>query len=104
MYADTEVMLKRLYAWWTQKSVRDLLLETLAQSRLYEEWEGAAFQLDQVLGYDLWSDSRIPCASYSPLTVRAGARTRRASTTITVSSTNDCKASYSPAMKTIYLG
>ena len=47
-------MLKRLYAWWTKKSDRDVLLETIAEARLFEEWEGAAYQLDEVLGYDLW--------------------------------------------------
>jgi hypothetical protein len=45
---------QRLFAWWTQKSIKDQLLESLGQARLFEEWEGAAFQLDEVLGYDLW--------------------------------------------------
>ncbi|TKA68918.1 hypothetical protein B0A49_05894 [Cryomyces minteri] len=44
----------RAYAWWTQKSTRDLLLETLAEARYFEEWEAAAFHLDEVLGNDLW--------------------------------------------------
>jgi hypothetical protein len=45
---------QRLFAWWTQKSIKDQLLESLDQSKLFEEWEAAAFQLDEVLGYDLW--------------------------------------------------
>ncbi|KAJ4296788.1 triacylglycerol lipase [Kalmusia sp. IMI 367209] len=49
----TEVS-KKLFSWWTQKKPRDVLLETLAASNLYEEYEAAAFQLDEVLGYDLW--------------------------------------------------
>ncbi|KAK7554925.1 hypothetical protein IWX50DRAFT_630568 [Phyllosticta citricarpa] len=44
----------RLYSWWVQKSPRDALLETLADARLFEEWEASAYQLDEVLGYDLW--------------------------------------------------
>ncbi|KAF2197859.1 hypothetical protein GQ43DRAFT_380027 [Delitschia confertaspora ATCC 74209] len=47
-------MLQRLYAWWTKKSERDVLLETISEARLFEEWEAAAFQLDEVSGYDLW--------------------------------------------------
>ncbi|KAF2279492.1 putative patatin-like serine hydrolase [Westerdykella ornata] len=46
--------MQRLYAWWTQKSPRDVLIETLAEARLFEEWEASAFQLDEELGFDLW--------------------------------------------------
>ena len=34
-------MLQRLFAWWTQKSPRDLLLETIADARRFEEWNAA---------------------------------------------------------------
>ncbi|KAF1810341.1 hypothetical protein P152DRAFT_439849 [Eremomyces bilateralis CBS 781.70] len=44
----------RLYAWWFEKAPQDALLENLGEARLFEEWEAAAFQLDEVLGYDLW--------------------------------------------------
>ncbi|KAH7114447.1 acyl transferase/acyl hydrolase/lysophospholipase [Dendryphion nanum] len=47
-------MLKRIWTWWTKKSNRDVLLETIAEANIFEEWEGAAFQLDEELGYDLW--------------------------------------------------
>ena len=47
-------MLKKLYAWWTQKSQRDLLLEAISNARLFEEWEAAAYKLDEVLDYDMW--------------------------------------------------
>ena len=53
-------MLKRLYAWWTKKSTRDVLLETLASANAYDEWETTATELDSVLGYDLWYDVRSP--------------------------------------------
>ncbi|KAF2089121.1 hypothetical protein K490DRAFT_72739 [Saccharata proteae CBS 121410] len=53
---------KRLYGWWTQKSPRDQLLETVADARLFEEWEASAFQLDEVLGYDLWRQN--PTSKY----------------------------------------
>ncbi|KAF2094732.1 hypothetical protein NA57DRAFT_79901 [Rhizodiscina lignyota] len=44
----------RLYNWWTQRLPKDLLLEALGEARIFEEWEAAAFQLDEVLGFDLW--------------------------------------------------
>lgn len=48
------ILSQRLYAWWTRPSHKDLLLQNLAESRSFEEWEAAAFQLDEVLGNDLW--------------------------------------------------
>jgi TAG lipase/lysophosphatidylethanolamine acyltransferase len=38
-------MLKQLFAWWTKKSPRDLLLETIADARCFEEWEAAGKQV-----------------------------------------------------------
>ncbi|KAB2576071.1 Triacylglycerol lipase SDP1 [Lasiodiplodia theobromae] len=52
----------RLYAWWRTKSPRDALLETLADARIFEEWEASAYQLDEVLGYDLWRQN--PTSKY----------------------------------------
>lgn len=46
--------MKRLYAWWTRQSPKDLLYETLSEARNFEEWEAAAYQLDEVLGNELW--------------------------------------------------
>jgi len=46
--------IQRLYGWWTKRSPRDVLSETIAEARLFEEWEASAYQLDEVLGYDLW--------------------------------------------------
>ena len=57
-------VVKRLYAWWRTKSPRDALLETLADARIFEEWEASAYQLDEVLGYDLWyclTLQSLPC-------------------------------------------
>jgi TAG lipase/lysophosphatidylethanolamine acyltransferase len=47
-------MLKKLWAWWTQKSKRDLLLEAAANARLFEEWEAAAYGLDETFDFDMW--------------------------------------------------
>jgi TAG lipase / lysophosphatidylethanolamine acyltransferase len=47
--------MQRLYNWWTQKPPKDVLLEALSEARIFEEWEASAFQLDEVLGLDLWS-------------------------------------------------
>ncbi|KAF2667318.1 hypothetical protein BT63DRAFT_289911 [Microthyrium microscopicum] len=44
----------RLFKWVRSKSSKDVLVESLGQANLFEEWEAAAFQLDEVLGYDLW--------------------------------------------------
>ncbi|PVI03839.1 hypothetical protein DM02DRAFT_669550 [Periconia macrospinosa] len=52
----------KLYKWWTKKSPRDVLLENLRTANLFEEWEAAAFQLDEVLGYDLWRQN--PTSKY----------------------------------------
>lgn len=54
--------LKQISSWWSQKKPRDVLFETLAASNLYEEYEAAAFQLDEVLGYDLWRQN--PTSKY----------------------------------------
>ncbi|KIW06558.1 uncharacterized protein PV09_02988 [Verruconis gallopava] len=45
---------RRLYSWWTRKSQRELLFESLDEARCFEEWEASAYQLDELLGYDLW--------------------------------------------------
>jgi hypothetical protein len=45
---------QRLYAWWTRKSATGILIESIDEARLFEEWEAAAYQLDEVLGFDLW--------------------------------------------------
>jgi TAG lipase / lysophosphatidylethanolamine acyltransferase len=47
-------IVKNIYGWWTQKSQRDLLLETIANARQFEEWEAAAYKLDECLDYDMW--------------------------------------------------
>lgn len=44
----------KLFSWWRSKSPKDRLLHTLATARTFEEWEEAAFQLDEVLSTDLW--------------------------------------------------
>jgi len=52
---------QRPYAWWTRRRPVTLLSDTLAASRMYEEWEGAAFQLDELHGNDLWYSTTM-CA------------------------------------------
>ncbi len=47
-------MPQRLLAWWSSKSPKTVLQENLRDAKLFEEWEAAAFQLDELLGYDLW--------------------------------------------------
>jgi TAG lipase/lysophosphatidylethanolamine acyltransferase len=45
---------QRLWAWWTRPSQKDIQLECLNSARYYEEWEAAAFALDELFGNDLW--------------------------------------------------
>jgi TAG lipase/lysophosphatidylethanolamine acyltransferase len=47
---------KRLWAWWTRPSQKDIQLECFNTARYYEEWEAAAFALDELYGNDLWFD------------------------------------------------
>lgn len=49
-------LLQRLWAWWTRPSQKDIQLECLNSARYYEEWEAAAFALDELFGNDLWFD------------------------------------------------
>ncbi|MCJ1231717.1 hypothetical protein MMC12_008396 [Toensbergia leucococca] len=44
----------RAFRWWTRKKPQDVLLSRLDNAQTYEEWEDAAFQLDDLLGTDLW--------------------------------------------------
>jgi TAG lipase/lysophosphatidylethanolamine acyltransferase len=40
------------------------LQENLRDAHLFEEWEAAAFQLDELLGYDLWSAPLLESTHY----------------------------------------
>lgn len=44
----------RATSWWHKKKPLDALLETLTNATSFEAWEGAAFQLDELLYTDLW--------------------------------------------------
>lgn len=46
-----------MWAWFTQKNQKDIQLECLNQARFHEEWEAAAFALDELHGNDLWRQS-----------------------------------------------
>ncbi|KAL1999032.1 hypothetical protein VTN02DRAFT_5160 [Thermoascus thermophilus] len=45
---------RRLLSWWRSKSPRANLLNRLATAKTFEEWEEAAFQLDELMSTDLW--------------------------------------------------
>jgi len=40
--------------WVTKKQPTSLWIDILKNAKTYEEWEEAAFQLDVLLGNDLW--------------------------------------------------
>ncbi|KAL8793515.1 MAG: hypothetical protein Q9195_003888 [Heterodermia aff. obscurata] len=44
----------KAYQWWIKKKPQEALLETLVKAQSYEEWDEAAFQLDELLQTDLW--------------------------------------------------
>lgn len=46
--------LQKLLSWWRSKSPRDRILHRLKVAQTYEEWEEAAFELDELLSMDLW--------------------------------------------------
>ncbi|KAJ5583646.1 hypothetical protein N7535_002266 [Penicillium sp. DV-2018c] len=48
-----------LFSWWFSISPKDRLFHTLANSQSYEEWEEAAFQLDELLSKDLWRQNPV---------------------------------------------
>jgi TAG lipase / lysophosphatidylethanolamine acyltransferase len=45
---------QKLYRYLTTKSQKTLLYETLESARVYEEWDAAAYQLDDLLGNQFW--------------------------------------------------
>ena len=45
---------QKAYGWWTKKEPKKALLDALAEAQSFEEWEEAAFQLDELLHTDLW--------------------------------------------------
>lgn len=47
-------MSQRLLSWWKSKSPRNKLLDDLTTAQTYEEWEEAAFELDELISTDLW--------------------------------------------------
>lgn len=58
--ASADYVLQKIFAWWNQKTPREFWLDRLAGATTYEEYEDAAFQLDAVLGNDLWYVVTLP--------------------------------------------
>lgn len=44
----------RLFQWLRRRSPKSIHSRALFNAHSYEEWEAAAFQLDEILGNDLW--------------------------------------------------
>ncbi|GAQ10999.1 probable triacylglycerol lipase C1450.16c [Aspergillus lentulus] len=49
-----KVALQRLLAWWFSKSPKTRLRHRLATAQTFEQWEEAAFELDELRSADLW--------------------------------------------------
>ena len=47
-------MVQRFFRWLTRKNPVEVWLDVLRDAKAYDEWEEAAFQLDVLLGNDLW--------------------------------------------------
>ena len=56
------VYIQRFLRWLTRKKPVEVWFEILRDAKSYEEWEEAAFQLDVLLGNDLWY-ARLPTNS-----------------------------------------
>jgi hypothetical protein len=66
---------QRLWAWWTRPSQKDIQLECFNTARYYEEWEAAAFALDELYGNDLWFDlAACSCWEHQLIVDHAGDR------------------------------
>ena len=48
------MLTQKAYGWWARKNPQKALLDALVDAQSYEEWEEAAFQLDELLHTDLW--------------------------------------------------
>lgn len=48
---------QKVYRWATTKTSQQQLFEHLADARVYEEWEAAAINLDEVLTNDFWRNT-----------------------------------------------
>jgi len=77
----------RFFRWLTRRKPVEVWFDILRDAKVYEEWEEAAYQLDVLLGNDLWyMEPRL--LSMMDADARLGARTLPPSITITVSSMN----------------
>lgn len=52
LYANS--IAQRLYQWWKRPTRKQLLLDTLAKSQVFEEWLGAAYMLDDLEENSIW--------------------------------------------------
>ncbi|KAL2802803.1 hypothetical protein BJX63DRAFT_98242 [Aspergillus granulosus] len=63
MVLDVTLFWKRkLLSWWSSKSPRTRLRHSLKTATNYEDWEEAAFELDEILSLDLWRQN--PASKY----------------------------------------
>lgn len=51
---ETNFKSQRFSRWLTRKQPVEVWFEVLQDAKTYEDWEEAAFQLDVLLGNDLW--------------------------------------------------
>ncbi|PQE25912.1 patatin-like phospholipase protein [Rutstroemia sp. NJR-2017a BBW] len=52
---------RRFIKWWSRRKPVEIWFDILRDAQTYEEWEEAAFQLDVLLGNDLWFVVTINC-------------------------------------------
>lgn len=67
---------QKFLSWWNSKSPRSQLFHTLETATSYEQWESAAFDLDELLNKDLWYEGH----SYNLVTFPANLPTTGAKT------------------------
>ncbi|KAF7720083.1 Uncharacterized protein PECH_008043 [Penicillium ucsense] len=49
----------KVFSWWRSKSPKKRLVHALATAQTYEQWEEAAFELDELLSKDIWRQNPV---------------------------------------------
>ncbi|KAJ9211571.1 hypothetical protein DTO166G4_6851 [Paecilomyces variotii] len=49
----------KILSWWTSRSPKDELFDKLATAETFDEWQAAAFRLDELLSHDLWRQNPV---------------------------------------------
>lgn len=82
------MILQRFLRWLTKKKPAEIWFEILRDAKSYEEWEEATFQLDVLLGNDLWYGAALLQGLRIYADIDIGAKILPRNTMTTASSTS----------------